>query len=51
MGTGGRLEGLRCLFRVLLQNDDEAIWRLVAVGFAGREIGRWGDGRGSYTAA
>lgn len=41
---GGRLEGLRCLFLVLLQNDDETIWRLVVVGFAGREIGRWGVG-------
>lgn len=46
--VGERLEEFGCLFffLVLLQNDDETIWRLVVVGFAGREMGRWGDGRG-----
>lgn len=54
MQVGGRLGGLGCLFLVLLQNDDETIWRLVVVGFAGREMGRWkvgGKERGRYTAA
>lgn len=49
MGGGGRcgerMKGLGCLFLVLLQNEGGV------VGFAEREIRRWGEWEGSYTAA